>query len=141
VYFAKEVLESSSKMRKRWEDEVKKLVSKWADQKPEAQWSTVSDLPIKRLYTPDDIKDMEFERDISYPGQYPYTRGNQVTGYRGKYWTFRMFSGMGDAATTNERWHMLLKEGQTGSAAWPSTPSKTSSFSPRVSPSTRSRPP
>ena len=114
MYFAKEVLESSSKMRKRWEDEVKKLVSKWADQKPEAQWSTVSDLPIKRLYTPDDIKDMDFERDISYPGQYPYTRGNQVTGYRGKYWTFRMFSGMGDAATTNERWHMLLKEGQTG---------------------------
>ena len=114
MYFAKEVLESSSKMRLRWEDEVKKLVSKWADQKPEAQWSTVSDLPIKRLYTPDDIKDMEFERDISYPGQYPYTRGNQVTGYRGKYWTFRMFSGMGDAATTNERWHMLLKEGQTG---------------------------
>ena len=114
MYFAKEVLESSSKMRLRWEDEVKKLVSKWADQKPEAQWSTVSDLPIKRLYTPDDIKDMEFDRDISYPGQYPYIRGNQATGYRGKYWTFRMFSGMGDAATTNERWHMLLKEGQTG---------------------------
>ena len=114
MYFAKEVLESSSKMRKRWEDEVKKLVSKWADQKPEAQWSTVSDLPIKRLYTPEDIKDMDFERDISYPGQFPYTRGNQVTGYRGKYWTFRMFSGMGDAETTNERWHMLLKEGQTG---------------------------
>ena len=114
MYFAKEVLESSSKMRLRWEDEVKKLVSKWADQKPEAQWSTVSDLPIKRLYTPDDIKDIEFDRDISYPGQYPYTRGNQVTGYRGKFWTFRMFSGMGDAATTNARWHMLLKEGQTG---------------------------
>jgi len=73
VYFAKEVLESSSKMRQRWEDEVKKLVSKWADQKPDAQWSTVSDLPIKRLYTPDDIKDMDFARDISYPGQYPYT--------------------------------------------------------------------
>ena len=114
MYFAKEVLEQSSRLRQRWEDEVKKSVSKWADQKPEAQWSTVSDLPIKRLYTPDDIKDMDFERDINYPGQYPYTRGNQVTGYRGKYWTFRMFSGMGDAATTNERWHMLLKEGQTG---------------------------
>jgi methylmalonyl-CoA mutase N-terminal domain/subunit len=99
-------------MRKRWEDEVKKSVAKWADQKP--RWSTVSDLEIKRLYTPEDIKDMDFAEDIGYPGQYPFLRGNQVTGYRGKYWTFRMFSGMGSARDTNERWHMLLKEGQTG---------------------------
>jgi len=112
MYFAKEVLDSSSELRQRWEDEVKKMVAKWADQKEE--WSTVSSLPIKRLYTPDDIKDMEFERDISYPGQYPFTRGNQVTGYRGKYWTFRMFSGFGSAKDTNERWHMLLNAGQTG---------------------------
>ena len=114
MYFAKELLDQSSRLRKRWEDEVKKSVSKWADQKPENLWSTVSDLPIKRLYTPEDIAHMDFEKDINYPGQYPYLRGNQVTGYRGKYWTFRMFSGMGDAATTNARWHMLLKEGQTG---------------------------
>jgi len=99
-------------MRKKWEDEVKKSVAKWADQKP--RWSTVSDLEIKRLYTPEDIKEMDFEKDIGYPGQYPFLRGNQVTGYRGKYWTFRMFSGMGSAKDTNQRWHMLLKEGQTG---------------------------
>jgi methylmalonyl-CoA mutase N-terminal domain/subunit len=112
MYFAKEVLDSSSKMKQRWEDEVKKAVAKWADQKED--WSTVSSLPFKRLYTPDDIKDMNFEEDIGYPGQFPFVRGNQVTGYRGKYWTFRMFSGMGSAKDTNERWHMLLKSGQTG---------------------------
>ncbi len=66
MYFAKEVLDSSSEMRRKWEDEVKKLVAKSADQKP--RWSTVSDLEIKRLYTPEDIKDMDFARDIGYPG-------------------------------------------------------------------------
>ncbi|MCF8054086.1 MAG: methylmalonyl-CoA mutase family protein [Deltaproteobacteria bacterium] len=114
MYFVKEVLEQSSETRKKWEDEVKRAVAKQADQKPEAHWSTVSSLPIKRLYTPEDIKDLDFANDLSAPGQFPFTRGNQATGYRGKYWTFRMFSGMGSAKTTNERWHMLLREGQTG---------------------------
>ncbi|MCX7816086.1 MAG: methylmalonyl-CoA mutase family protein [Syntrophales bacterium] len=114
MYFAAEVLEQSSRLRQKWEDEVRRTIEKNPDQKPDHLWSTVSDLKIKRLYTPEDIKDMDFERDIGYPGQFPFLRGNQVTGYRGKYWTFRMFSGMGDAKTTNKRWHMLLKEGQTG---------------------------
>ncbi|MBN2254855.1 MAG: methylmalonyl-CoA mutase family protein [Deltaproteobacteria bacterium] len=112
MYFAKELLESSSRMRQRWEDEVKKAVAKWADQKED--WTTVSSLDIKRLYTPEDIKDLNFEEDIGYPGQYPFIRGNQVTGYRGKFWTFRMFSGFGSAYDTNQRWHQLLKAGQTG---------------------------
>ncbi|MEN6462057.1 MAG: methylmalonyl-CoA mutase family protein [Syntrophomonas sp.] len=112
--FTEDLLVKSSGMRKKWEDEVKKVIAKNADQKPEALWSTVSDLPIRRLYTPEDIKDMDFENDIGYPGQFPYLRGNQATGYRGKYWTFRMFSGMGSAEVTNQRWHFLLQSGQTG---------------------------
>ncbi|MEQ8174291.1 MAG: methylmalonyl-CoA mutase family protein [Syntrophomonadaceae bacterium] len=110
--FTPEVLEQSKTMKSKWEDEVKKIVAKNADQKP--KWTTVSDLEIKRLYGPDDIKDMDFAKDIGYPGQYPFLRGNQATGYRGKYWTFRMFSGMGSAAETNARWHYLLQSGQTG---------------------------
>jgi len=110
--FTKELLDKSSLMRKKWEDEVKKIVAKSGDQKE--KWSTVSDLDIRRIYGPEDIKDMDFEKDIAYPGQYPYLRGNQATGYRGKYWTFRMFAGMGSAQTTNERWHYLLSTGQTG---------------------------
>ncbi|MDD2585866.1 MAG: methylmalonyl-CoA mutase family protein [Syntrophomonadaceae bacterium] len=110
--FTKELLDKSSLLRKKWEDEVKKVVAKHADQKEE--WSTVSSLNIKRIYGPEDIKDMDFEKDIAYPGQFPYLRGNQATGYRGKYWTFRMFSGMGTAVETNKRWHYLLTTGQTG---------------------------
>jgi len=112
MYFSKELLDSSSRMRQKYEDEVKKAVAKWADQKED--WSTVSSLDIKRLYTPEDIKDLNFEEDIGYPGQFPFIRGNQVSGYRGKFWTFRMFSGFGSAFDTNQRWHQLLKAGQTG---------------------------
>jgi len=110
--FTEELLDKSSTMRKKWEDEVKRTVAKHADQKE--KWTTVSDLEIKRLYGPEDIKNMDFAQDIGYPGQYPYLRGNQVTGYRGKYWTFRMFAGMGSAQETNQRWHYLLNSGQTG---------------------------
>jgi methylmalonyl-CoA mutase N-terminal domain/subunit len=112
VYFSKEMQEASLKLTKKWEEEVKKALKKNPDQKE--SFSTVSDTPIKRLYTPEDIKDINFARDIGVPGEFPYLRGNQVTGYRGRHWTFRMFSGMGSAQDTNARWHMLLREGQTG---------------------------
>lgn len=112
MYFAKELLDKSSTLRKKWEDEVRRGLEKRAERKE--RFSTVSDLEINRLYGPEDIKDMDFEEDISYPGQFPYLRGNQVTGHRGRLWTFRMFSGFGTAKDTNERWHQLLKAGQTG---------------------------
>jgi len=112
VYFDKETLEISSELRKKWEDEVKKAVARHPDRKE--RWSTVSDLEIKRIYGPEDLRNTDFQRDIGYPGQFPYLRGNQATGYRGRCWTFRMFAGMGSAQDTNARWHMLLKQGQTG---------------------------
>jgi methylmalonyl-CoA mutase N-terminal domain/subunit len=112
VYFPKERQESSLKLTRKWEEEVKKALKDNPDQKD--RFSTVSDLEIKRLYTPEDIKDINFDEDIGVPGEFPYLRGNQVTGYRGRYWTFRMFAGMGSAQDTNRRWHMLLREGQTG---------------------------
>jgi methylmalonyl-CoA mutase N-terminal domain/subunit len=112
VYFSKEMQEASLKLNKKWEDKVQKSLKTNADQKE--RFTTVSDMEIKRLYTPEDIKDINFAEDISVPGEFPYLRGNQATGYRGGYWTFRMFSGMGSAQDTNRRWHMLLREGQTG---------------------------
>ena len=112
MYFSKETENVSLRLTKKWEDEVQKTIKDNPDQK--ARFSTVSDLEINRLYTPNDIKDNNFAEDISVPGEYPYLRGNQVTGYRGRYWTFRMFSGMGSAQDTNQRWHLLLKQGQTG---------------------------
>ncbi len=112
MYFSKEMQESSLKLTQKWEDNVQETLKNNPDQKD--RFSTVSDMEIKRLYTPEDIKDINFAEDISVPGEFPYLRGNQVTGYRGRYWTFRMFSGMGSALDTNKRWKMLLNQGQTG---------------------------
>jgi methylmalonyl-CoA mutase N-terminal domain/subunit len=85
-------------------------------QSPErlARFSTVSDLEIGKLYTPEDLVGLDFIRDIGFPGQYPYTRGVQASMYRGKLWTMRMFSGFGSAEDTNRRYKYLLSQGQTG---------------------------
>ena len=112
MHFSDDTLKQSAGLTAKWEDEVRRTVAKVPDQK--ARWSTVSDQEIKRLYTPEDIAQTDFGRDIGAPGEFPFLRGNQATGYRGRYWTFRMFSGMGSAKDTNTRWRMLLKEGQTG---------------------------
>jgi len=112
MYFSKELLDSCSSLRKKWEDEVRRVVEKHGER--DKRFTTVSDHPIKRTYDPLDIQDTDFEKDMGYPGIYPYTRGIHSTGYRGRLWTYRMFSGMGTARDTNERWHMLLKQGQTG---------------------------
>ena len=110
--FSDETLKKSKSLTEKWAAEVQKAIRNNPDRKE--RFSTVSDLDIKRLYTPEDISNMDFDRDIGAPGEFPYLRGNQVTGYRGRHWTFRMFSGMGSAQDTNARWHMLLREGQTG---------------------------
>jgi len=75
---------------------------------------TVSLDEINRLYTPDDIRDVELATDIGEPGQFPYTRGIHATGYRGKLWTMRQFAGFSTPEETNRRFKYLLKEGQTG---------------------------
>jgi methylmalonyl-CoA mutase N-terminal domain/subunit len=78
------------------------------------KFMTVSSRPIKPLYAPDDTKGLDFDRDIGYPGQYPYTRGVHASMYRKKSWTMRQFSGFGAPRQTNERFHFLLKAGQMG---------------------------
>jgi methylmalonyl-CoA mutase N-terminal domain/subunit len=110
--FKDKTLREAQEGRKRWEKELEKA-EKAKTKKPK-RFSTVSDLDIKPIYTPEDIKDLDFSRDIGYPGVFPFTRGCQPTMYRGREWTFRMFSGMGSAEDTNRRWHHLLREGETG---------------------------
>ncbi len=75
---------------------------------------TVSGKQIARLYDPTDLPDTDYERDISLPGEYPFTRGIHRTGYRGKPWTIRMFSGFGSAEETNQRYKDLLSTGNNG---------------------------
>jgi methylmalonyl-CoA mutase N-terminal domain/subunit len=75
---------------------------------------TLSDLPLKPLYGPDDVKDLDLARDLAFPGEYPYTRGIHAGGYRDRLWTMRQFAGFGNAKQTNERYHFLLSQGQMG---------------------------
>jgi len=77
-------------------------------------FQTVSLEEINRLYDPEDVTSVDFDRDISAPGNFPYTRGIHATGYRGKLWTMRQFAGFGTPEETNARFKYLLKEGQTG---------------------------
>jgi methylmalonyl-CoA mutase N-terminal domain/subunit len=78
------------------------------------QFESVSLEPVERLYTPADVDDIDFARDISFPGEFPYTRGIHPTGYRGKLWTMRQFAGFSTPEETNSRFHYLLEQGQTG---------------------------
>ena len=75
---------------------------------------TISGRQVERLYTPDDIRHLDYVRDLSDPGQFPYTRGIHPTGYRGKLWTMRQFAGFGTPEETNERYRHLLQAGGTG---------------------------
>src|SRR6266849_1515332 len=78
------------------------------------RFSTISDLPIDRLYGPDDLPGFDPSRDLGVPGEYPFTRGIHPTMYRGRLWTMRQFAGFGSAADSNRRFHYLLARGQTG---------------------------
>ena len=77
-------------------------------------FTTLSGAAVKRLYTPADVAGLDYETDLGLPGRYPFTRGVQPTGYRGRLWTMRMFAGFGTAEETNARFKYLLEQGQTG---------------------------
>ncbi len=79
-----------------------------------SRFETISGDPVDALYTPADLPGFDYERDLGFPGEYPYTRGVRYNMYRGRLWTMRQFSGYGTAAETNARYHYLLKHGQTG---------------------------
>jgi len=85
-------------------------------QERQAEFVTDSGLKIAPLYDPEDLtaQGQEYQRDLGYPGEYPYTRGVQANTYRGRIWTMRQYSGYATAADTNRRFHYLLEQGQTG---------------------------
>lgn len=99
--------------RDRWESSTLK---KTLDKMPEGRerFMTQSSVDIDRLYTPLDVSDTDYLRDLGFPGEYPYTRGVHATGHRGKLWTMRMFAGFGTAEETNARYKYLLEQGNMG---------------------------
>ena len=101
-------MDKISQGKKDWEE-----CTAMMEERPK-KFMTVSSVPIKPLYTPEDIKDSSFMGDLNYPGSYPYTRGVQPNMYRGRLWTMRQFAGFATAVESNERYKYLLSQGQTG---------------------------
>ncbi len=89
-----------------------KTLPKAPERKP--VFTSISGTPVERLYTPLDVQGLDYERDLGYPGQFPFTRGVQPTMYRGRYWTMRQYAGFGNARESNARYRYLLEQGQTG---------------------------
>jgi methylmalonyl-CoA mutase N-terminal domain/subunit len=98
---------------RRWEDTVLKDQLRRAPELRET-FMTESGIPVKRLYTPDDIAGIDYLADIGFPGEFPYTRGVYPTMYRGRLWTMRMYAGFGTAEDTNRRFLHLLQQGMPG---------------------------
>ncbi|HEX8175702.1 MAG TPA: methylmalonyl-CoA mutase family protein [Pyrinomonadaceae bacterium] len=109
----KEVTSGEEAAVERWEQETLEPVLR---KRPERKkrFETVSLEEVNRLYTPADTSEIDYERDISFPGEFPYTRGIHPTGYRGKLWTMRQFAGFGTPEETNGRFKYLMAQGQTG---------------------------
>jgi methylmalonyl-CoA mutase N-terminal domain/subunit len=109
----KEITSPEQAAVERWEQEtLAPVLSKRPERKK--RFETVSLEEVNRLYTPADTAEIDFERDISFPGEFPYTRGIHPTGYRGKLWTMRQFAGFGTPEETNARFKYLTTQGQTG---------------------------
>jgi methylmalonyl-CoA mutase N-terminal domain/subunit len=113
MMFDKEKIAQIKRERERWE---KTTLPKWTKECPEckSEFRNHSGMLIKRVYTPEDVQNLDYVRDLGFPGEYPFTRGVHATMYRGRLWTMRMFAGYGTAEQTNRRFKYLLKEGETG---------------------------
>jgi len=109
----KDKLDKIQTGKKKWE---KELLQKSLNREKERKeiFTSISGTPIQRLYTPLDTAALDYDKDLGYPGQYPFTRGVQPTMYRGRLWTMRQYAGFASARETNERFRYLLDQGQTG---------------------------
>ncbi|MBL7184602.1 MAG: methylmalonyl-CoA mutase family protein [Anaerolineae bacterium] len=111
--FDKEKLAEIKQGLDKWEETaLQKTLNRFPERRD--AFITTSSAPVERLYTPLDIADSDYERDLGFPGQYPFTRGVQPTMHRGRLWTMRMFAGFGTAEETNARYKYLLEHGETG---------------------------
>ena len=111
--YSRQYLVKLRRERSAWE---KKTVAAWTQTSPERKkdFRNLSDIPLGRIYTPEDVAYQDYLKQEGLPGEYPYVRGVYPTMYRGRFWTMRMFSGFGTPEDTNKRLHYLLEHGETG---------------------------
>jgi methylmalonyl-CoA mutase N-terminal domain/subunit len=111
--FDERALEKIKKSKEQWEQgTLAKSLAKFPERKE--VFTTISGTPVERLYTPLEVAGLDYDRDLGYPGTFPFTRGVQPTMYRGRFWTMRQYAGFGSAKETNARYRYLLEQGQTG---------------------------
>lgn len=110
--FDKQKVAEIKSATEKWDNSVKAKLEKRPERK--VVFKTSSGMEIKRLYTPADVANMDYATDLSYPAQYPFTRGVQPTMYRGRLWTMRQYAGFATAEESNKRYKYLLEQGQTG---------------------------
>ncbi|WP_276280991.1 acyl-CoA mutase large subunit family protein [Halorussus caseinilyticus] len=107
-------LEEIREAREEWEDEtVGPTVERFGERKEEFTTDTGGQA-VKRLYTPDDVSDLDYDGDLGFPGEEPYTRGPYSTMHRGRLWTMRQYAGFGTPEETNERFEYLIENGSSG---------------------------
>ncbi|MDS0477861.1 methylmalonyl-CoA mutase family protein [Natrinema sp. 1APR25-10V2] len=112
--FDPDELEEIRASKEEWhEEEVEPVLERFGERK-ETFTTDTGGQEVDRLYTPDDVGDLDYEEDLGNPGEPPYTRGVYSTGYRGRLWTMRQYAGFSTPEDTNERYHYLLDQGQTG---------------------------
>ena len=111
--FDSDDLEAIKRKRAQWEEaNLRKVLGE--RQERMSRFVTTSSAPVERLYTPLDVAEVDYLRDLGFPGEYPFTRGVHATMHRGRLWTMRMFAGFGTAEETNARYKYLLEHGETG---------------------------
>jgi methylmalonyl-CoA mutase N-terminal domain/subunit len=109
----KDTVEQISQKHQEWERQIyNKAIKETPERKP--KFKNLSEVDIHHLYTPLDVSDLEYMKDIGFPGDYPFLRGVHPNLYRGRLWTMRQFAGFGSAEETNKRYHYLLDHGETG---------------------------
>src|SRR6056297_2718403 len=112
--FDPDELEEIRASKEEWhEEEVEPVLDRFGERK-ETFTTDTGGQEVDRLYTPADVDDLDYEEDLGNPGEPPYTRGVYSTGYRGRLWTMRQYAGFSTPEDTNERYHYLLDQGQTG---------------------------
>ncbi|NWF54765.1 MAG: methylmalonyl-CoA mutase family protein [Syntrophaceae bacterium] len=104
--------EEIGRQAKEWNEKIEKTLAKNPERKKVFQ--TTSGVPVQRVFTPRDVAGLDYQQDLNFPGEFPYTRGVQPTMYRGRFWTMRQYAGFGTAEDTNRRYRYLLEHGQTG---------------------------
>lgn len=110
--FDERALEELKEAAKKWEESIAPALSRRPERK--GNFVNTSGIPIERVYLPCQVQDLVYQRDLGFPGSFPFTRGVQPTMYRGQFWTMRQYAGFGTAEESNRRYRYLLEQGQTG---------------------------